>query len=92
MPVQRIWKFPLFDLTQLSREEMAVSMPKHGRIVALNIVGMQLFLWVLFTDGDAQEVERRFIIRGTGHPIPLDATHIGTVLHGPFVWHLFEVP
>lgn len=28
---------------------------------------------------------------GTGHPIPSDVVHAGTVLDPPFVWHLYLV-
>jgi hypothetical protein len=38
----------------------------------------------------ALTAERRVIVVGTGHQIPPAATqHLGSVLDGPFVWHLF---
>lgn len=42
------------------------------------------------TDDAALET-RRFLIRGTGHPIPDGATYLGTVPMASFVWHVFEV-
>jgi hypothetical protein len=36
---------------------------------------------------------RRVIVVGTGHRIPDTAVeHLGSVLDGPFVWHLFAEP
>ncbi len=45
-------------------------------------------------DPDADLLSRRFLLRGTGHPLDLEATgrFVGTVLDGPFVWHVFEAP
>jgi hypothetical protein len=37
---------------------------------------------------------REVQIFGTGHPLPLFATHVGTALtmRGTLVWHCFELP
>lgn len=44
-------------------------------------------------DSDKPEILRRFIIIGTGHPIPENAVYVGTAPrteHG-LVWYLYEV-
>lgn len=49
-------------------------------------------LWAI-VDTEAPQVPHKFIVRGTGHPLPLEcakATHIATVMDGPFVWHVFR--
>lgn len=35
--------------------------------------------------------ERRFEIYGTGQPIPGKREYVGSVIDGPFVWHVMEV-
>lgn len=41
---------------------------------------------------DGEELEtRRFVILGTGHPIPEGADYLATVPMASLVWHLFEV-
>jgi hypothetical protein len=35
-------------------------------------------------------VNRKFVICGTGQPLPMPLTYIGTVMDAPFVWHVFE--
>ncbi|HET9144116.1 DUF7352 domain-containing protein [Actinophytocola sp.] len=40
---------------------------------------------------DSEGLEsRRFLIRGTGHPIPDGVAYLGTVPMASFVWHVFE--
>lgn len=36
------------------------------------------------------DLEQRLIIRGTGHPVPGTARHVGSVICGPYVWHVFR--
>lgn len=40
---------------------------------------------------DQPLVERQFIVRGTGHPVPADARYVGTVVLPLLVWHVFRV-
>lgn len=48
-------------------------------------------VWALH--GDGVPADRRFRIVGTGHRLPdVPVRHVGTVLDGPFVWHLLELP
>lgn len=46
--------------------------------------------WAIHTD--ANPIERRFRVYGTGHAVPAGLDWCGTAIDGPFVWHLFEVP
>lgn len=34
--------------------------------------------------------KRSFVIVGTGHMVPEGTSHVGTVLDGIFVWHIYE--
>jgi len=81
----RIWKFPL-PLEDL----VEVSMPKDSRILSLACQDGQICMWAK-CDPDAPKVTRKFVIAGTGHPLPFGlGEFIGTVLMGPLVWHVFE--
>lgn len=42
-------------------------------------------------DTDQEVKSRTFCILGTGHPIPPDGKHVGTVIMGTFVWHVYEL-
>lgn len=42
-------------------------------------------------DASGQEVKFwTFIIRGTGHPYPKEATHLATVVRDGFAWHILD--
>ena|SRR3990167_3802754 len=77
-------------------DAIEVQMPAGAEILAFAPQGDEpgnLFLWALVNPINPWEI-RRFVLRGTGHPIDdgsvSKATHVGTVQDGPFVWHLFE--
>lgn len=43
-------------------------------------------------DPEQRETESRvFFFTGTGRLVENHSTHLGTVIDGPFVWHLYEV-
>ena len=48
------------------------------------------FVWTIEPQGSTK-VWRKVLVYGTGDPVPADAVHIGTMMMGPFVWHVFEV-
>jgi len=82
-----IWKFPL----PLS-DSVAIAMPERSRVLSVGVQSggvRQLQLWADVNPG-AAIVIRRFEIRGTGHPLGDVGRFIGTVIDGPFVWHVFE--
>lgn len=83
-----VYKYSLTDRNSLHR----VSMPKEAKILSAQMQGRDLQLWALITEA-ADEVEREFLILGTGVPFvgPCSVKFIDTVQEGPFVWHVFEV-
>jgi hypothetical protein len=87
--VKRIFKYglPVCD-------EITLYMPFGAEILHVDAQGSDdyaLCLWAL-VDPDSETELRTFAVRGTGHPADgLRAKdHIGTVLAGSFVWHVFE--
>ena len=83
-----IWKFPL-ALEGL----ISVAMPEGAEILHFAMQGDTPTIWALVEPSRMNE-SRHFQLAGTGHPLAESdgspATHIGTCVHGPFVWHLFE--
>lgn len=49
----------------------------------------RLCVWGI-VESDNEKVSIDFFVVGTGHPMPeRPVAHIGSVLDGPFVWHVF---
>lgn len=69
-----------------------MSVPKGAKILHVGAKANEpLCLWML-VDPDQQYEQRSFEIIGTGQLIsyPSKSVHIGTVIQGAFVWHIFE--
>lgn len=85
--MRTIWKFE-FAVS----DEVQVSMPRGAEILS---VGRQkpnhVCVWAL-VDTEANREQRRFFLRGTGHPATgvCAAAFLGTVFDGALVWHVFN--
>jgi len=82
-----IWKFPL----ELADDQM-FDMPEGAQVLycAVDPKIDQLCLWVRVTPENKKEL-RRFVIVGTGHPIPDHVVqYYGSAIAGPFVWHVWS--
>jgi len=67
-----------------------ISLPKGAKVLRVG-VGVQNeapTLWVE-VNPNAPIVTRRVEVVGTGHPVPVGFSHIGTIFSGPFVWHFY---
>lgn len=80
-----IHKFPL-QLTDLQQ----VAMPEGARVLTAQVQSSLICLWAS-VDPAAKQVNRCFVIAGTGEPIDGSEQYIGTVQQGGYVWHVFEV-
>lgn len=83
----RIFKYPL----AITREQ-TLQIPQRAKILCVQLQGdIGLSLWAQVDD--AEPVEAREIrVYGTGHEIAAPGTlaYVGTVLQGPYVWHVYE--
>lgn len=86
----KIFKYPLqvapINLLQL---------PKESKIIHVAIqmpAGICLWCEVPRPDDIHDVEERKIVVYGTGHEIPdsLKVEHLGTVMDGPYVWHVYE--
>lgn len=68
-----------------------VVLPAFASVLSAGIQEDNIFIWVL-VDDEEYPVTRQFVTYGTGWEIyEDDVSHIDTIFHGPFVWHVFEV-
>lgn len=85
--MQTVWKYPV-----PIQAEFAVDMPEGAEVLTVQGQGFQYQMWAR-VDADAVLEERRFHIRGTGHPLTgNEGRYVGTFQQagGLLVWHLFE--
>lgn len=89
-----IWKFtiPVTDVVE-------VEMPRNARVLPFVQTAKSgelgpraaLNLWAE-VHPNLEKVMRRFHIVGTGNPFPnvQHSAYVGSVVDGPFVWHVYE--
>jgi hypothetical protein len=84
--VVTIWKFPLEVL-----DAQQVEMPEGAKILHVGAQDHRMWIWAQVWPGNLL-TPRWFRIIGTGHPIEDGVgDHVGSVVLGSFVWHVFEV-
>lgn len=86
MSTRVVWKFPLL----LAPGPQEIDMPKGAEIVLVHMQAELCFLWAVVNPA-ADPEPRGFIIHGTGHQMDHDGQHVGSVMDGVFVWHVFEL-
>lgn len=85
--MRSIWKHEL----AVGNEPLGYEIPGYGGVAHVTRAGPGLIeFWSHVDTGEPERVVW-FRVYGTGHAIPADAKHVGTVLDGPFVWHVCEV-
>ena len=86
--MKTIHKYPItLDL----EHPIVVMMPKVAQVVLIGSQHDQAFLWAI-VNPESPPVERRFVLIGTGQPIPSGHDHVASFLvgDGAFTCHLFE--
>ena len=79
-----------YDLTLSGEQE--IEMSEDAQILSVQTQYEKICIWVLF-DTKKKMVKRKFIVKGTGHPIEeKNMKYIGTtqMMKGNLVWHVFE--
>lgn len=82
-----VWKFPVLSTGPM---EIDVPHPGYVRLVGRDPATGLIAFWAE-VDPTAPKRARRFQVVGTGHPVPGDAIHVGSVIMDMLVWHLFEL-
>lgn len=87
MALDRIWKFPLQPA-----ERQRISTPSEMAFLSLGKDGAgEICIWAAVDTKSANRMTE-IVIVGTGKPLPYVGTYLGTVMDGPFVWHVFTGP
>lgn len=73
----------------LTQEVQDISLPILSKIVHVDSQNENITLWIK-QDTEQTSIQRvTFYLVGTGQPVPDFTHHCGTVLIGPYVWHIF---
>jgi hypothetical protein len=85
-----IWKWPLLGNPEIATDHPTIDMPYGANVLCIQTQNGVPCVWAEVDSTEPTEI-RRFVIVGTGQPIPDDADrYVGTWQSGPFVFHLFE--
>lgn len=93
-----VWKFPLEDNTEM----WTLHLPAEA--IGIHVL-MQEDRPVLYVEVPLDEalqsptvqrtkkptIDKKFQCVASGQPIPSQWNHCGTVVDGPYVWHIYEV-
>jgi len=85
--MKRIYKYPV-PLT----DDFTLALPRNAQILTVQMQHEKPQLWAL-VDPAVSNVERNFIVRGTGHPVDdegLEYINTFQLANGTLVFHLFE--
>lgn len=85
--MKQVWKFSF-----LSPESHQIfNVPRGAKVLSVDLQSNIICIWML-VDPKNLLVEREFRVVGTGWDTDREAHEfVGTVIDGPFVWHVFEV-
>lgn len=85
---REIWKFVL-EIDNI----VTISMPKDAKVLCVQTQREVPCIWAV-VDPSAEVEQRKFYVRGTGHPLgkALPSKYIGTfqIENGYLVFHVFE--
>lgn len=86
----RIYKYEIMDVQGNQSNE--IMLPVGARVLSAGTQRGVTCIWAMVSDTEVVKEMRLFVVLGTGH-VCGDGVyrHIGTVMDGPFVWHVFEV-
>lgn len=85
--MRTIWKH---TLRFSGGEQLVLVMPRHSVPVHFGMQNGAPTLWCE-CDPAAPVEDRRFVVAGTGYPLPEKGLHIGSCQDGEFVWHAYEL-
>ncbi len=82
----KVFKYPL------NLAHFDFRMPAGAKVLYVDLDSAgDLCLWAAVNPSPDHPTEARdFIVVGTGHDLPDGLEHLGSVVQGSFVWHVFE--
>lgn len=82
--MRQIWKFQ-------PANHKPLKMPDGAEMVRFALQAGRPTIWAV-VDPTARQVERTFVVVGTGQDMPEGSSYVASWDDGPFVWHLLELP
>lgn len=87
--MRSVWKFPF---TPAGECEVMATDSFEVALVALDPQTKEPAIWIDDQrSGRSPDYPRRFKIFGTGHEVPDQAVHVGSVIQQAMVWHVYKV-
>lgn len=84
--MRTVYKYPL------EGEVNTIPLPDGAKVVSVGEDPNHVVcVWIELYETGQVKRDRTFRWYGTGHPIPDQATHCGSIVTGPLVLHLYEV-
>ena len=80
-----VWKFPL------APGRGTIQLPLFSTILHVDLdPDNAICLWAEVFPDNAKRT-RTFDVLGTGHAVPSNAKHVGSVRDAPFMWHVYSI-
>ena len=86
---QMVWKFKI----DLFRDDwQSLEMPEGTYPLMVAMQDHNLCMWAAFDEAALKDekVMQEYIVTGTGFRVPDGAEHVGSVMSGTFVWHVWR--
>ena len=80
----KIFKYPI-----AVADEQVIEMPFGAEIISVANQNDVICLWAIVDPNSTDKKDVTVQVIGTGKPMPPVSRFVGTVLKGPFVWHVF---
>lgn len=90
-----VYKYELFNLGVFGSDRTRHELPILAKPLHVALVGGRKIMGWFEVPVDSDKLARprthevEFIIVGTGHEVPDNGVHLGTVIEHEFVWHMY---
>lgn len=88
MELYKVFKYVLQFSTGIVQP---IIMPPGAEVLTVQLQELKVCMWAKVRADIAHSQERKFILIGTGRPLPDSVSYVGTFQDGDFVGHVFEV-
>lgn len=79
-----VYKYP-FEIGDV----VTLTLPRDFEVVLVECQEGVPCLWARI-DTSKPLYNTKFLLTGTGHPVPRSFAHVASFQHGPFVWHMWR--
>jgi hypothetical protein len=68
-----------------------ISLPPNAKVIHAAMQNGAPHIWVEYPVNDSELESRTFMVCGTGFELEDDDIHLGSMIDGMFVWHIYEM-